>query len=104
MCTYKGLAGPKGSVKSFGVFFLGGVTHRKGGIALTETWQGPGTSVGIGRDTAGRPTRGLPHQCLCQANQRTLGPIVVFQMISEPNPRLQQRTPLPQIPDEETLP
>ena len=45
-----------------------------------------------------------PWQCLCQANQRTLGPIVVFPMISEPNPRFQQRTPIPQIPDKEILP
>ena len=27
------------------------------------------------------------------------GPIVVFPMIPEPDPRFQQRTPIPQIPD-----
>ena len=35
-----------------------------------------------------------PHVSAWCQNQRTLGPIVVFQMISEPNPRLHQRHPL----------
>ena len=80
-------------------FFWGGSHPQKRWDSSHRNLAGPRHFCRQGRTHRGGPHVGPPHISAWGQNQRTLGPVVVFQMISEPNPRLQQRTPLPQIPD-----